>query len=148
MQLISKKDLFISTRNGNCTRLYANCPRELSQAFAVLALQQGAEQYHEVIHGKIEGGKVVPVSQAVQEEVEELVEEAAVEEAAVEEVEDDGADAQIIKIIADIVERGDPKDLTPSGKVRAAVIESWLGRKATAVERDLAWEAYITNRGN
>jgi hypothetical protein len=131
MQLISKKDLFISTRNGNCTRLYANCPRELSQAFAVLALQQGAEQYHEVIHGKIEGGKVVPVSQAVQEEVE-----------------DDGADAQIIKIIADIVERGDPKDLTPSGKVRAAVIESWLGRKATAVERDLAWEAYITNRGN
>lgn len=130
MKVISKQDIFISTTDGICARVTANEPRELSQEAGLLALQQGAEQYHEVVHGKAAQAKAEPAEVVAEETTPDPV-----------------ADPQIVKIIADIVERGDPKDLTPQSKVKAAVIDSWLGRKSTPVERDLAWQAYTTSRG-
>ena len=142
MKVIAKQDIFISTVAGNCVRLIAGEPREVSQEMGLLALQRGAEQYHEGVHGVAPA--VADEREPDNEQPEPDNEEPEPEPEQVIDNEPECADPHIVKIIKELVERGDPRDFTATGKVKAAVIDSWLGRKSTTQERELAW-AHFTS---
>ena len=128
MKIISKRDLFISNTGGSAVRIKANTPRDMSDEIGLLALQQGAEQYHEAVHGV----KSTPVPAEVPHNVAEveLIALSPAEECA----------AAIERIVAE----GIPDNMTVGGRVKAQALNEALGRQTTPEEREEAWTIYIT----
>ena len=142
MKIISKRDLFISTTGGTSVRITAGVSRETSDEIGLLALQQGAEQFHESVHG----AKAAPGTQGGEtvEPVPFAVPVSAPQAAIVLQNETVSRESEIVAAIEKIVLEGSPDSMTISGRVKAQVLNEVLDYPTTPEERDEAWKIYIT----
>lgn len=134
MKVISDKEVRVATLSGAVVLLSPNQQREVADEIGYLLIQQGAKQ--------VEASAPEPVE--IELHIEESTEVAAEEPEVVIEVVP-SHDPELIKVLEQLMEEGDPDNFVGDGVPSSRVVSKLMGRTVSSDERDAAWELVLNS---
>lgn len=127
MKVISDKELRVATLTGAVVLFAPNQEREVSEEIGLFALQMGAKEV---------GGSTPEPEPAPAEERADWYGES--DRYAGDE--EDIPPADLVKVMEDLIDGGDPDNFKSDGKPKAAVVNKAAGRTVSTTEREAAWQ--------
>ena len=127
MKIVSSEDLRVTTMGGTAVLFEAGVPRDISEEIGLLAIQMGAKEYD---------AKYIEEQEAEVAEFEEVVE--VVQETV-------QVDTELVTLLENLMDEGDPKNFKQDGYPKAAVVNKLIGRPVTSDEREAAWESILNS---
>ena len=131
MKVVSDKELRVTTLSGTAVLFMPNEPREVSETIGLIALQMGAKEAN--------GSQPEPVEERANwfGEAEHAIEE---EEAPAEDIPPAEPSEELVGVMEQIINDGNPDDFKSDGKPKASVVNKVAGRTVSTTEREAAWQ--------
>ncbi len=121
MKVISSEDIRVALTSGAVVLFAAGVEREVADEVGLIALQMGAKES--------KGSKA----------------SVAEEPAAVEAEEEADTAGDLIAIMEQLIEDGDPKNFKADGSPKANVVNKAAGRTVSTSEREAAWQEALNS---
>jgi hypothetical protein len=115
MKVTSSEDIRVALTSGSVVLFAAGVEREVSEEVGLIALQMGAKESK---------GSTAPV---------------------VEEPEETDTAGDLIIIMEQLIEDGDPKNFKADGSPKANVVNKAAGRTVSTSEREAAWQEALNS---